>query len=31
MLIIGGENIYPQDIEAILNEQDYLDGRFNRA
>ena len=24
MLIIGGENIYPQDIEAILNEKDYL-------
>jgi fatty-acyl-CoA synthase len=24
MLIIGGENIYPQDIEAILNSKDYL-------
>jgi acyl-CoA synthetase (AMP-forming)/AMP-acid ligase II len=24
MLIIGGENIYPQDIEAILNGQEYL-------
>ena len=24
MLIIGGENIYPQDIEAILNGKDYL-------
>ena len=24
MLIIGGENIYPQDIEAILNAKDYL-------
>jgi fatty-acyl-CoA synthase len=24
MLIIGGENIYPQDIEAILNAQEYL-------
>lgn len=24
MLIVGGENIYPQDIEAILNAKDYL-------
>jgi acyl-CoA synthetase (AMP-forming)/AMP-acid ligase II len=24
MLIIGGENIYPQDIEAILNSKEYL-------
>jgi acyl-CoA synthetase (AMP-forming)/AMP-acid ligase II len=24
MLIIGGENIYPQDIEAILNTKEYL-------
>ena len=24
MMIIGGENIYPQDIEAILNAKDYL-------
>ena len=24
MLIIGGENIYPQDIEEILNRKDYL-------
>jgi acyl-CoA synthetase (AMP-forming)/AMP-acid ligase II len=24
LLIIGGENIYPQDIEAILNGKDYL-------
>lgn len=24
MLIIGGENIYPQDIESILNGKDYL-------
>jgi fatty-acyl-CoA synthase len=24
MLIIGGENIYPQDIEVILNGKDYL-------
>ncbi len=24
MLIIGGENIYPQDIEAILNAKDFL-------
>jgi fatty-acyl-CoA synthase len=24
MLIIGGENIYPQDIEAILNSKGYL-------
>ncbi len=24
MLIIGGENIYPQDIEALLNAKDYL-------
>lgn len=24
MLIIGGENIYPQDIEAILNSKEFL-------
>jgi acyl-CoA synthetase (AMP-forming)/AMP-acid ligase II len=24
MIIVGGENIYPQDIEAILNAKDYL-------
>lgn len=24
LLIIGGENIYPQDIEALLNAKDYL-------
>jgi acyl-CoA synthetase (AMP-forming)/AMP-acid ligase II len=24
MLIIGGENIYPQDIEAVLNSKPYL-------
>ena len=24
MIIVGGENIYPQDIEAILNAKDFL-------
>lgn len=24
MIIVGGENIYPQDIELILNEEPYL-------
>ena len=24
MIIVGGENIYPQDIEAILNAREYL-------
>jgi len=24
LIIVGGENIYPQDIESILNEEDYL-------
>jgi fatty-acyl-CoA synthase len=24
MIIVGGENIYPQDIEAILNAKNYL-------
>jgi fatty-acyl-CoA synthase len=24
LIIVGGENIYPQDIELILNEEEYL-------
>jgi len=24
LIIVGGENVYPQDIEAILNEEPYL-------
>ena len=24
LIIVGGENLYPQDIEIILNDNDFL-------